>query len=383
MHNPSVLPPLGLYIHLPWCERKCPYCDFNSHESESIPEAAYIDALLADLQRELDSAQGRPLHSLFIGGGTPSLFSPRAIARLMDGVRSHLDVTDAFEATMEANPGSSEAERFAGFFAAGINRLSLGVQSFDDDLLHRLGRIHDSQQAQHAVQLARAAGFENINIDLMHGLPGQTAALARSDMQIALSLQTTHLSWYQLTLEPNTVFHKRPPTLPIENTLATIQDEGEALLADAGLLQYEVSAYSKPGRECVHNRNYWSFGDYLAIGAGAHGKCTWEDGRIVRYAKLRQPDAYMQASDTGQRVSERILSDDDKIGEFMLNALRLNAGFSQPLFELRTGLPYSSIAQPLERLAERKLMRIDGDRATTTALGRRFLDSVVGEFFND
>ena len=383
MPNQSVLPPLGLYIHLPWCERKCPYCDFNSHERDIIPEEAYIDALLADLEREMVGVQDRPLHSLFIGGGTPSLFSARAIARLMDGVRTRLVLTETFEATMEANPGSAEAERFAGFFAAGINRLSLGVQSFDDALLHRLGRVHDSRQARQAVQLARAAGFDNINIDLMHGLPGQTIERARTDMETALSLQTTHLSWYQLTLEPNTVFHKRPPTLPVENTLATIQDEGEALLAEAGLVQYEVSAYSQQGKECAHNRNYWSFGDYLAIGAGAHGKCTFEDGRIVRYAKLRQPDAYMQASTIGQRVSERTLSDEDKIGEFMLNALRLNAGFSQTLFEQRTGLPSTLIAQPIERLVQRQLIEIDEGVIRTTSLGKRFLDSVVGEFFSD
>jgi len=382
MSSQSPLPPLGLYIHLPWCERKCPYCDFNSHERDTIPQETYIDTLLADLERELVGVQGRPLSSLFIGGGTPSLFSARAIARLMDGVRARLVLAETFEATMEANPGSAEAERFAGFFAAGINRLSLGVQSFDDELLSRLGRVHDSQQARHAVQLARAAGFENINIDLMHGLPGQTIELARTDMETALSLQTTHLSWYQLTLEPNTVFHKRPPTLPVENTLATIQDEGENLLAEAGLLQYEVSAYSQQGKECIHNRNYWSFGDYLAIGAGAHGKCTFEDGRIVRYAKLRQPDAYMEASEIGQRVSERTLSDEDKTGEFMLNALRLNAGFSQTLFEQRTGLPFALVAQPIERLVQRQLMEIDNDVMRTTALGRRFLDSVVGEFFS-
>ena len=383
MPNQSVLPPLSLYIHLPWCERKCPYCDFNSHEREVIPEEAYIDALLADLQRELIGVQDRALRSLFIGGGTPSLFSPHSIARLMDGVRARLELTRNFEATMEANPGSAEAERFAGFFAAGINRLSLGVQSFDDALLARLGRVHDSQQARHAVRLAREAGFENINIDLMHGLPGQTIALARTDMETALSLQTTHLSWYQLTLEPNTVFHKRPPALPVENTLATIQDEGEALLAAAGLAQYEVSAYSEQGKECAHNLNYWSFGDYLAIGAGAHGKCTFEDGRIVRYAKLRQPDAYMEAIDIGQRVSERVLSDEDKVGEFMLNALRLNAGFSQTLFEQRTGLPITLIAQPIERLVQRQLIEVDDDVIRTTALGRRFLDSVVAEFFSD
>ncbi len=383
MPNQSVLPPLSLYIHLPWCERKCPYCDFNSHEREIIPEEAYIDALLADLQRELVGVQDRALRSLFIGGGTPSLFSPHSIARLMDGVRARLELTNNFEATMEANPGSAEAERFAGFFAAGINRLSLGVQSFDDALLARLGRVHDSQQARHAVRLAREAGFENINIDLMHGLPGQTIALARTDMETALSLQTTHLSWYQLTLEPNTVFHKRPPALPVENTLATIQDEGEALLAAAGLAQYEVSAYSEQGKECAHNLNYWSFGDYLAIGAGAHGKCTFEDGRIVRYAKLRQPDAYMEAIDIGQRVSERVLSDEDKVGEFMLNALRLNAGFSQTLFEQRTGLPITLIAQPIERLVQRQLIEVDDDVIRTTALGRRFLDSVVAEFFSD
>lgn len=383
MPNQSVLPPLSLYIHLPWCERKCPYCDFNSHEREIIPEEAYIDALLADLQRELVGVQDRALRSLFIGGGTPSLFSPHSIARLMDGVRARLELTNNFEATMEANPGSAEAERFAGFFAAGINRLSLGVQSFDDALLARLGRVHDSQQARHAVRLAREAGFENINIDLMHGLPGQTIALAKTDMETALSLQTTHLSWYQLTLEPNTVFHKRPPALPVENTLATIQDEGEALLAAAGLAQYEVSAYSEQGKECAHNLNYWSFGDYLAIGAGAHGKCTFEDGRIVRYAKLRQPDAYMEAIDIGQRVSERVLSDEDKVGEFMLNALRLNAGFSQTLFEQRTGLPITLIAQPIERLVQRQLIEVDDDVIRTTALGRRFLDSVVAEFFSD
>jgi len=381
-HNLSALPPLGLYIHLPWCERKCPYCDFNSHERDVIPEEAYIDALLADLQRELIGVQGRSLHSVFIGGGTPSLFSPHAIARLMDGVRSRLKIADTFEATMEANPGSAEAEKFAGFRAAGINRLSLGVQSFDDALLSRLGRVHDSQQAHQTVQLARTGGFENINIDLMHGLPGQTIALAKSDMQIALSLQTTHLSWYQLTLEPNPVFHKRPPTLPVEDTLASIQDDGETLLAEAGLVQYEVSAYSQPGKECVHNQNYWTFGDYLAIGAGAHGKCTFEDGQIVRYAKLRQPDAYMQASQAGQRVSQRTLSDEDKLGEFMLNALRLNSGFSAALFEQRTGLSSTAIEQPIDRLVQRQLIETNGDVAKTTALGRRFLDSVVGEFFS-
>ncbi len=268
------LPPLGLYIHLPWCERKCPYCDFNSHESSHIPEQRYVEALLADLATDLPLVQGREVDTLFIGGGTPSLFSAAAIAQLLAGIASRVALADSLEATMEANPGSAEADKFAGFAQAGINRLSLGIQSFDDKRLQALGRIHNSDQAHAAIELARTSGFDSFNLDLMHGLPGQSRAGALADLRHAITYQPPHLSWYQLTIEPNTVFHKRPPLLPVEDTLADIQDDGEHLLASEGYNQYEVSAYSTQGFECRHNANYWSFGDYLGIGAGAHGKIT-------------------------------------------------------------------------------------------------------------
>tara|TARA_R110002110_G_scaffold205066_7_gene416969 strand:+ start:93805 stop:94944 length:1140 start_codon:yes stop_codon:yes gene_type:complete len=375
------LPPLALYIHLPWCERKCPYCDFNSHAAPHIPEQRYIDALISDLRSDLHLVGQREVQSLFIGGGTPSLFSGAAIARLMEAVAFHLTLSADLEATMEANPGSAEARKFAEFHAAGINRLSLGIQSFSDDQLQRLGRVHDSDQAIAAVNFAREAGFGNINIDLMHGLPGQTPALAMADLQQAISLTPNHVSWYQLTIEPNTVFHSHPPRLPVEDALADIQAAGETLLADAGYRQYEVSAYSQPGRQCHHNLNYWGFGDYLGIGAGAHGKISQTDGSITRYAKRRQPDAYMDSLPNGFISSKRILQAEEIAGEFMLNALRLNNGFDLTIFEERTGLGAATIQDDLLQLSDQGLLDIGAGRVKTTELGRRFLDDVVGRFF--
>ncbi|MBT3410919.1 MAG: radical SAM family heme chaperone HemW [Halieaceae bacterium] len=372
------LPPLSLYIHLPWCERKCPYCDFNSHESSHVPEQAYITALLQDLDADLAMAAGREIQTLFIGGGTPSLFSAEAISRLLAGIGDRLELAPDAEATMEANPGSAEADKFLGFRQAGINRLSLGVQSFQDDKLGALGRVHDSKQARAAIEYASAAGFDSFNIDLMHGLPGQTEADAVYDLETAISFHPPHLSWYQLTIEPNTVFNKRPPTLPVEDALADIQDRGELLLENQGYAQYEVSAYSRPELQCQHNLNYWSFGDYLALGAGAHGKITAADGSIRRYAKTRAPQDYLQ----GKRytASKRVLNQGELIGEFMMFALRLNNGFSTQRFEQVTGLSADQLRPKVQSLADRELLSTDGDNIRATPLGRRFLDSVIAEF---
>jgi len=372
------LPPLSLYIHLPWCERKCPYCDFNSHESSHVPEQAYITALLQDLDADLAMAAGREIQTLFIGGGTPSLFSAEAISRLLAGIGDRLELAPDAEATMEANPGSAEADKFLGFRQAGINRLSLGVQSFQDDKLGALGRMHDSKQARAAIEYASAAGFDSFNIDLMHGLPGQTEADAIYDLETAISFHPPHLSWYQLTIEPNTVFNKRPPTLPVEDALADIQDRGELLLENQGYAQYEVSAYSRPELQCQHNLNYWSFGDYLALGAGAHGKITTADGSIRRYAKTRAPQDYLQ----GERytASKRVLNQGELIGEFMMFALRLNNGFSTQRFEQVTGLSADQLRPKVQSLADRELLSTDGDNIRATPLGRRFLDSVIAEF---
>lgn len=375
------LPPLSLYIHLPWCERKCPYCDFNSHETSLVPQDRYIDSLLADLRADRHYIQERSVDTLFIGGGTPSLFSVQSIERLMQGLRDSIDLSSDFEATMEANPGSAEADKFQGFRQAGINRLSLGVQSFQDEQLQALGRVHSADEAHAAIEMVRTSGFENFNIDLMHGLPAQTQQGALADLKTALAYKPPHLSWYQLTIEPNTVFHKRPPVLPVEDALAEIQDCGEALLAANGFTQYEVSAYSRPGRSCRHNLNYWSFGDYLGIGAGAHGKISHTDGRIIRYSKRRQPDAYMSASEANFTASRRELDSEELSGEFMLNALRLNQGFSLRQFSATTGLTAQCVERTIGQLANKRLLIVDGDQVKTSALGRRFLDSVVAEFF--
>jgi putative oxygen-independent coproporphyrinogen III oxidase len=375
------LPPLGLYIHLPWCQRKCPYCDFNSHEANGIPEKRYVRALLQDLRSDLPLLQGRSVDTLFIGGGTPSLFSAEAIRTLMQEIAQLVPLAATLEATMEANPGSAEAEKFCAFREAGINRLSLGIQSFDDRQLKALGRVHTSDQAYAAIEYARRAGFTSFNLDLMHGLPGQDGLGAEADLLAAIACEPAHLSWYQLTIEPNTVFHKRPPQLPVEDELADIQLHGEALLAAHGFAQYEVSAYSRPGCNCRHNSNYWSFGDYLGIGAGAHGKISFADGRITRYAKRRQPQDYLFAEPGKFTASTRTLDHHETVGEFMMNALRLNQGFTLGQFTSRTGLALEHLQPQLALLCQRELLERDADIVRATGIGRRFLDTVIAEFF--
>lgn len=379
------LPPLALYVHLPWCERKCPYCDFNSHERIHLPEAAYVDTLLRDLDGELTTlADGRPrpFVSLFIGGGTPSLFSTDAIERLLRGVRERVDLAEDCEISMEANPGSTERERLAGYVAAGVTRFSLGIQSFDDRCLERIGRVHDSDDARRAARAARRSGAASFNLDLMHGLPGQTVEQGLADLDTALAQEPAHLSWYQLTIEPNTQFHRRPPALPEEQVLADLEERGQARLSAAGYRRYEVSAWARPGGECRHNLNYWRFGDYLAIGAGAHGKISDGRGAVLRYRKTRQPDAYLAASGT-QRRDRRSLSAADLRGEFMLGALRLDDGFTAALFEGRTGLAYETVSGTVEALQEDGLLETRGEAIRATSLGQRFLDDVIGRFFAD
>jgi putative oxygen-independent coproporphyrinogen III oxidase len=374
-------PPLGLYIHLPWCERKCPYCDFNSHQAGDIPEEAYVQALLSDLDQDLPLVRDRVVETLFIGGGTPSLFTPESIHRLLDGIAARLELAPDLEATMEANPGSSEAARFRGYREAGINRLSLGIQSFDDDCLTALGRVHDSGQARAAIAMARRAGFDNFNVDLMHGLPGQQLDAALADLRETAGFEPPHLSWYQLTIEPNTKFYSRPPALPPEELLGDIQDAGESRLDAAGYRQYEVSAYARPGLECRHNLNYWTFGDYLGIGAGAHGKISAPDGHIRRYHKTRVPEAYLSATVGSYTSGTRLLSPEDVAGEFMMNALRLSDGFTPELFESRTGLRFAVVESRVAGLVDRDLLACDTLGIRATATGRRFLDSVIAEFF--
>ncbi len=334
----SALPPLSLYIHVPWCVRKCPYCDFNSHQADrfeeqgKLPEQAYLDQLLADLEVDLPYVADRPIQTAFIGGGTPSLMSADFYYQLMDALRSKLTWVDNAEITMEANPGTFEQEKFAHFRQAGINRLSIGIQSFQPNLLKTLGRIHNREEALHAVDKSRAAGFDNINLDLMHGLPDQTTAMALEDLQLAIDLNPEHLSWYQLTIEPNTEFYRRPPTLPEDNTLWNIQDEGLALLEQKGYHQYEVSANAKAGREAKHNLNYWRFGDYLGIGAGAHGKITLPDGQIFRTRKTRHPNHYLSNLPEALCIKDAIEPEDLPL-EFMMNRLRLFESFPLKAFE--------------------------------------------------
>jgi putative oxygen-independent coproporphyrinogen III oxidase len=377
-------PPLALYIHLPWCVRKCPYCDFNSHASpDDLPEGEYVAALLRDLAQDLTgAAAGRPLVSIFMGGGTPSLFSGAAIAKLLDGVRALVELAQDVEITLEANPGTADAANFDAYRAAGVNRLSIGVQSLDTAKLASLGRIHDPCQARAALSLARAAGFDNLNLDLMYGLPGQTLGEAASDLEAAIALGPEHLSYYQLTLEPNTPFHRSPPPLPDDDLAADIHDQGLNRLVAAGYAQYEVSAYARPGRRCRHNLAYWTFGDYLGIGAGAHAKLTDPaTGEVERTAKLRHPDAYLAAIRDGRFLSSRrVLDADDLILEFALFALRLNEGFDPALFEGRTGLPFVRLAGPIEAARRRGLLALDGERLRASALGRRFLNDLIQHF---
>ena len=377
-------PPLSLYVHLPWCVRKCPYCDFNSHSAgDNPPTDRYIDALLTDLQREASRADGRPLVSVFLGGGTPSLFTPPQVGRLLDAADRLFGLPGATEVTMEANPGAVEHGAFAGYLAAGVNRISLGAQSFDPGLLRKLGRVHGSEEIDTAFSEARAAGFERINLDLMFALPGQDVAMALADLDRATRLQPDHISWYQLTLEPNTVFFSRPPAdLPGEELAWEIQEAGQAHLVKAGFEQYETSAFARPNQRALHNLNYWQFGDYLAAGAGAHGKITDATGHIWRYEKPRHPLSYINAMEKDSRpVTPVPVGEEDAIFEFMLNALRLVEGFSATQFESRTGLPAGLIQDRLGVAVARGLLECPGDLAwRPTELGRRFLNDLQGLF---
>lgn len=377
--------PLSLYIHIPWCVRKCPYCDFNSHRAEAnLPERAYIAALLDDLDAELPGVQGRRIETVFIGGGTPSLFSAEGISRLLEGVRQRVALAAVAEITLEANPGTAEACKFRGFRQAGVNRLSLGIQSFNDTQLQRLGRIHGRAEALRAVELARAAGFDNLNLDLMFGLPGQTAEEGLADIRTAIDLQPEHVSYYQLTLEPNTVFHKYPPRLPEDEAIWSLQQAGQGMLAEQGYRQYEVSAYASPGRRCRHNLNYWQFGDYLGIGAGAHGKISrMHTGEIIRTAKIRHPQHYLEAAGQPERQGSRtVVAPLDLRFEFLMNALRLREGFPASLFRDRTGLDLESLEPELcACLAEGLLEREDGV-IRCSDIGFNFLDNVLQRFLN-
>ncbi|MFQ3323637.1 MAG: putative oxygen-independent coproporphyrinogen III oxidase [Pseudomonadales bacterium] len=371
-------PSLGLYIHIPWCVKKCPYCDFNSHQQQGeLPQGGYVTALLKDLEQELELLDNPSLSSIFIGGGTPSIFSAAAIKTLLDGVRDRNPFDDDIEITLEANPGTVEQEKFSGFRAAGINRLSIGIQSFNDIHLAKLGRIHDAAQAAAALGAAKAAGFDNFNIDLMHGLSGQTPTEATEDLRRAIDLNPTHLSWYQLTIEPNTIFYNTQPSLPNDDSLEQIEHAGFELLHNAGFNRYEISAFAKAGKQSKHNTNYWQFGDYIGIGAGAHGKITNTiNGEINRRWKTRQPNDYLSKPPL---AGSRLITNRELPLEFMMNALRLTDGVNEQLFKEKTGLSLEIIAPMRNRLIAKGLM-IDGPRIATTALGFRFLDTVLNEF---
>jgi putative oxygen-independent coproporphyrinogen III oxidase len=379
-------PPLSLYIHVPWCVRKCPYCDFNSHESKTgLPEKEYVELLLDDFVREKARLNDdNQLVSIFIGGGTPSLFSGNSYSYLLSRIEEQIPFSRDIEITLEANPGTADTERFAAYHDAGINRLSIGIQSFDDRCLDRLGRIHNSDEALSAIEIAKQVGFENFNLDLMHGLPGQSSEQAVKDLQIGIESKPTHVSWYQLTIEPNTVFYHRPPTLPVENVLEEIQTNGHGLLEGKDFHQYEVSAYAMSNRESIHNLNYWSFGDYLGIGAGAHGKLTLPtENKIIRTRKVKQPNHYLSALN-GRDAEIKEIPMQERSVEFLMNTLRLREGFNQSQFEKRTGLAFEEIAKRVESQIEKGLMQIvevdDELSISATSNGYRFLNSVLGGF---
>ncbi|WP_168414318.1 radical SAM family heme chaperone HemW [Acinetobacter indicus] len=379
--NPASVP-LSLYIHMPWCVRKCPYCDFNSH---AVPdgklsldlEQQYLQALVADFNTQLEFAQGRAIHSVFIGGGTPSLISAAGYQWLFAQLKALLPFQDECEITLEANPGTIEHDPFAGYLAAGINRLSIGVQSFNSDHLQKLGRIHSQSDALSAIHLAREAGFQRINVDLMHGLPEQTLEQALNDLKLAVEQGATHISWYQLTIEPNTVFFRTQPVLPVDEVLEAIQEQGEAYLKANGFINYEVSAWRKE-RPSAHNLNYWQFGDYLAIGAGAHGKVTRPDG-VYRYQKTRQPKDYL-AKVPAEHLQFKRIEAEDMPFEFMMNALRLNKGVDAHLYTARTGLALDTVLPVVNSLRQRHLMVADETRLSCTPQGHMFLNSILEEF---
>ena len=379
--NPASIP-LSLYIHMPWCVRKCPYCDFNSH---AVPdgklsldlEQEYLQALVEDLKIQVDFAQGRHIHSVFIGGGTPSLISAKAYQWLFTQLKSLIPFEDGCEITLEANPGTVEHDPFAGYLDAGINRLSIGVQSFNTDHLKKLGRIHSNDDAVNAIHLAKEAGFARVNVDLMHGLPEQTLEQALYDLKLAVENGATHVSWYQLTIEPNTVFFRTQPILPLDDVLEEIQAQGEAYLTAQGFVNYEVSAWRKE-KPSAHNLNYWQFGDYLAIGAGAHGKVTQPDG-VYRFQKTRLPKDYL-AKVPAENLQFKRIEADDMPFEFMMNALRLNQGVDAKLYAERTGLSLTGLDELLSSLRARKLMVDDQTRISCTEQGHVFLNSVLEEF---
>lgn len=384
----TALPPLSLYIHFPWCEKKCPYCDFNSHQikpklldgstigTNGFDEQRYINALITDLETELPRVWGRQVHSIFIGGGTPSLLTPEGMDQLLCAVRARVNLEPDAEITMEANPGSVEADKFAAFATSGINRVSLGIQSFDNEKLKILGRIHNGVEAKQAVEIA-LKHFKSVNLDLMYGLPNQSLEDARADVQTALSFKTPHLSFYNLTLEPNTYFASFPPKLPDEDTIDAIFEQNLKLLSEAGYKRYEVSAYAKKDQECKHNLNYWRFGDYIGIGAGAHGKISFPD-KITRQVRERHPETYMQAIETqgNALIEARDISAKDLPFEFMLNTLRLTAGVDTNTFGERTGLPLSVIAKNLDEASKKGLLDINPRKLKATEQGLRYLNNL-------
>jgi putative oxygen-independent coproporphyrinogen III oxidase len=374
------LPPLALYVHIPWCVKKCPYCDFNSHQVRGeVPEREYVEALVTDLEIALPQVWGRRVHSVFFGGGTPSLLSAKSIDSLLAAFRARLPIAADCEVTLEANPGTFEAEKFRGYREAGVNRLSIGIQSFDPKHLRALGRIHDDREARRAIEIAQVA-FDNINLDLMYALPGQTPAEARADLEAALGAGVPHLSFYHLTLEPNTLFHRHPPALPDEDAAAEIQDAIGAALAGGGYINYETSAWALAGRECRHNLNYWRFGDYLGIGAGAHGKLSFAD-RITRSTRWKQPKEYLQRVAEGRPVQENHeVARADLVFEFMMNALRLSQGFAVGAFVERTGLQIAAAEKPLREAEARGLLIRDHEYIRPSELGQRFLNDLLQLF---
>jgi putative oxygen-independent coproporphyrinogen III oxidase len=376
------LPPLSLYIHIPWCIKKCPYCDFNSHAVKAeLPESAYINALLTDLSSDIEKyAVTRPIQSIFIGGGTPSLFSPESLDRLISGIKERTILEENLEITLEANPGTFESHKFKEFNALGINRLSIGIQSFNNDLLTKLGRVHSGQEAVKAAEIAHHAGFANFNLDLMFGLPGASPGDSENDVLTAIGLKPSHISFYQLTLEPNTLFHKYPPKLPDDEFIFTTQKNCQGLLADNGYQQYEISAYSQSGRQCRHNVNYWQFGDYLGIGAGAHGKISLSlPDNIIRSSKPKSPEAYLnKPSNNG---TSQVIAINELPLEFVMNQLRLRSGFTLNHYQAMTGLPASTLQPALSDCQQQGLISLESGYYVCTDKGWDFLDSVLEKFF--
>lgn len=382
---PLALPPLSLYVHIPWCVKKCPYCDFNSHENsqqKNLPETDYLNALKRDLIQDKHWAQGRKLRSIFFGGGTPSLVAAKTISGILEYAEQVIGFEPNIEITLEANPSTFEQEKFNDYRQAGINRLSIGVQSFQEKHLNKLGRIHSSQEAITAISAAKKVGFDNINIDLMHGLPEQSVDEALDDLNTAIALEPTHISWYQLTIEPNTVFYRQAPPLPADDTLADIQDAGLQLLAQHGYKQYEVSAFCRDQTVSQHNVNYWSFGDYIGIGAGAHGKVTdLKNQVIVRRQKTRLPEHYLN-NESAPSFKETLVDKTELPLEFLMNALRLNDGVPSQYFTERTGLSLTVINEPLNELIQKGLLEHADNKLKTSALGQRFLNTILSRFID-